>query len=140
MYVTVLPSSRGSSCGMCMPAGLALPLLSLADRATLLSGSDEGEGKERVVVFVACGDGKAADTPGAAKCAKVIKKRRNEGDQVIREPGSRGTETSAEVLVGPPGRMVSNAGQQQWYEGGHPLLVNTLRKHKPPSRQPQLLW
>jgi hypothetical protein len=28
-----------------------------------------------------------------------------------------GTETSAEVLVGAPGRMVSNAGQQQWYEG-----------------------
>ena len=36
-------------------------------------------------------------------------------DQVIREnPASRGTETSAEVLVGPPWRMVSNAGQQQW--------------------------
>jgi hypothetical protein len=39
-------------------------------------------------------------------------------DQVIREnPASRGTETSAEVLVGPPWRMVSNAGQQQWYGG-----------------------
>jgi hypothetical protein len=39
-----------------------------------------------------------------------------EGDQVIREnPASRGTEASAEVLVGPPWRMVSNAGQQQWY-------------------------
>jgi hypothetical protein len=39
-------------------------------------------------------------------------------DQVIREnPASRGTETSAEVLVGPPWRMESNAGQQrsQWY-------------------------
>ena len=37
-------------------------------------------------------------------------------DQVLREnPASRGTETSAEVLVGPPWRMVSNAGQQQWY-------------------------
>jgi hypothetical protein len=36
--------------------------------------------------------------------------------QVIREnPPSRGTETSAEVLVGPPWRMVSNAGPQQWY-------------------------
>ena len=36
-------------------------------------------------------------------------------DQVIREnPASRGTETSAEELVGPPWRMVSNAGQQQW--------------------------
>jgi hypothetical protein len=45
---------------------------------------------------------------------------------VIREnPASRGTETSAEVLVGPPGRMVSNAGQQQWYEGGHPLQTRT---------------
>ena len=27
----------------------------------------------------------------------------------------RGAETSAEVLVSPPGRMVSNAGPQQWY-------------------------
>ena len=35
-------------------------------------------------------------------------------EQVIREtPASRGTETSAEELVGPPWRMVSNAGQQQ---------------------------
>ena len=34
-------------------------------------------------------------------------------DQVIREnPASRGTETSAEVLVGPPWRMVSNAGHE----------------------------
>ena len=33
---------------------------------------------------------------------------------MIREnPANRGTETSAEVLVGPPWRMVSNAGQQQ---------------------------
>jgi hypothetical protein len=31
------------------------------------------------------------------------------------EPGHRNA--SAEVLVGPPWRMVSNAGQQQWYEG-----------------------
>ena len=30
-------------------------------------------------------------------------------------PASRGTETSAVVLVGPPWRMESNAGQQQWY-------------------------
>ena len=36
---------------------------------------------------------------------------------IMENPASRGTETSAEVLVGPPGRMVSNAGQQQWYEG-----------------------
>ena len=37
-------------------------------------------------------------------------------DQVIREnPASRGTETSAENLVGPPWRMESNAGQQQYY-------------------------
>jgi hypothetical protein len=35
---------------------------------------------------------------------------------VIREnPASRGTETSAEVLVGPPWRMESNAGPQQRY-------------------------
>ena len=39
--------------------------------------------------------------------------RERPGDQVIREnPASRGTETSAEVLAGPPGRMVSNAGPQ----------------------------
>ena len=39
-----------------------------------------------------------------------------EPDQVIREnPANRGTETSAEVLFGPPWRMESNAGQQQWY-------------------------
>ena len=47
---------------------------------------------------------------------------RTHGDQVIREnPASRGKpgETSAEVLVGPPWRMESNAGQQQWY-GGYP--------------------
>ena len=51
---------------------------------------------------------------------------------MIREnPASRGTETSAEVLVGPPGRMVSNAGQQQWYEGGHPL---PRRRPKGPLR------
>ena len=48
-------------------------------------------------------------------------------DQVIREDPAvrsscvrgRGTETSAEDLVGPPWRMESNAGQQQWY-GGYP--------------------
>ena len=35
------------------------------------------------------------------------------GDQVIRgNPASRGTKISAEVLVGPPWRMESNAGQQ----------------------------
>jgi hypothetical protein len=40
------------------------------------------------------------------------------GDQVIREnPASRGAETSAGELVGPPWRMVSNAGQQQWCGG-----------------------
>ena len=49
---------------------------------------------------------------------------------MIREnPVSRGTETSAEVLVGPPWWMVSNAGQQQWYEGGHPL--QTAVPHPP---------
>jgi hypothetical protein len=46
-----------------------------------------------------------------------LKKKKNVvDDQVIRgNPASRGTEASAEVLVGPPGRMESNAGQQQWY-------------------------
>ena len=44
--------------------------------------------------------------------------------QVIREnPANRGTETSAEDLVGPPGRMVSNAGPQQWY-GGDPCTLD----------------
>ena len=59
-------------------------------------------------------------------------------DQVIREnPASRGTETSAEDLVGPPGRMVSNAGQQQWY-GGYPCTLDggpmghTARSTAPP--------
>jgi hypothetical protein len=33
------------------------------------------------------------------------------------KPGHRNIGKS--FLVGPPGRMVSNAGQQQWYEGGH---------------------
>jgi hypothetical protein len=38
--------------------------------------------------------------------------------RVIREnPANRGTETSAEVLVGPPWRMESNAGQQQFLLG-----------------------
>ena len=64
-------------------------------------------------------------------------------DQGVREnPASRGTETSAEVLVGPPGRMVSNAGQrQQWYErGGHPPAPDggpvghsARRQHSGPS-------
>ena len=46
---------------------------------------------------------------------------------MIREnPASRGTETSAEDLVGPPGRMVSNAGQQQWY-GGYPCTHSRRR-------------
>ena len=46
-----------------------------------------------------------------------MKKKKNVvDDQVIRgNPASRGTEASAEVLVGPPWRMESNAGQQQWY-------------------------
>jgi hypothetical protein len=52
-------------------------------------------------------------------------------DQVIREnPASRGTETSAEVLVGPPGRMVSNAGPQQWY------WVNAHSRRRP-TRDPR---
>jgi hypothetical protein len=54
--------------------------------------------------------------------------------QVIREnPASRGTETSAEVLVGPPWRMVSNAGQQQWY-GGYPCTLPYISS-KPPRIQ-----
>jgi hypothetical protein len=45
---------------------------------------------------------------------KICANKKNVGDQVIREnPANRGPETSAEVLVGPPWRMVSNAGQQQ---------------------------
>ena len=54
---------------------------------------------------------------------KAVSKSR-QCDQVIREnPASRGTETSAEELVGPPWRMVSNAGQQQWY-GGYPCTLD----------------
>ena len=54
--------------------------------------------------------------------------------QVIRgNPASRGTETSAEVLIGPPWRMVSNAGQQQWYEGGHPLQTAARGRAIPPG-------
>ena len=65
------------------------------------------------------------------------RKRREEeqtaSDQVIREDPAvrssyvrgRGTETSAEVLVGPPWRMESNAGQQQWY------LVNAHSRRRP---------
>ena len=53
----------------------------------------------------------------------ILKLDLQEDDQVIREDPAvrsscvrgRGTETSAEVLVGPPWRMESNAGQQQWY-------------------------
>ena len=48
---------------------------------------------------------------GGSAAAKM---RTERCDQVIREnPASRGTETSAEVLVGPPGRIVSNAGPQR---------------------------
>ena len=45
---------------------------------------------------------------------------------VIREnPASRGTETPAEVLVGPPWRMVSveRRSTQQWY-GGYPCTLD----------------
>ena len=61
-------------------------------------------------------------------------------NQVIREdPASRGTETSAEVLVGPPGRMVSNAGPQQW-STIHKQIDRSLSKlstnHPPSSSQP----
>ena len=56
-------------------------------------------------------------------------------DQVIREDPAvrssyvrgRGTETSAEVLVGPPWRMESNAGQQQ-------LLTDQVIRENPASR------
>ena len=62
-------------------------------------------------------------------------------DRVIREnPASRGTETSAEELVGPPWRIVSNAGQQQWY-GGYPCTRRrpngSLRPvNRPPPHPP----
>ena len=63
-------------------------------------------------------------------------------DQVIREnPASRGTETSAEELVGPPWRMVSNAGQQQWC-GGYPCTLDggpmghSARSTVPPPHPP----
>ena len=53
----------------------------------------------------------------------------------------RGTETSAEELVGPPWRMVSNAGQQQWY-GGYPCtpdggpMGHSARSTVPPPHPP----
>ena len=47
---------------------------------------------------------------------------------------SRGTETSAEVLVGPPWRMESNAGQQQWYEVSGRSLTDGGPKEKGPLR------
>ena len=48
-------------------------------------------------------------------------------DQVIREiPVSRGTETSAEVRVGPPGRMVSNAGL---HSSGTRFTLQSLVRH-----------
>ena len=45
----------------------------------------------------------------------------------------RGTETSAEDLVGPPWRMVSNAGQQQWY-GGYPCTPDGGHWVTPPGQ------
>ena len=53
----------------------------------------------------------------------------------------RGTETSAEDLVGPPERMESNAGQQQWY-GGYPCtpdggpMGHSARSTVPPPHPP----
>ena len=58
--------------------------------------------------------------------------------QVIREnPASRGTETSAEVLVGPPWRRESNAGQLrtsapiQRQASGHATAVSKRRNNLP---------
>jgi hypothetical protein len=67
-----------------------------------------------------------APSEGANRELEATKKRRkdeeNPGDQGDQgHPASRGTETSAEVLVGPPWRMESNAGQQQWYEEKTPV-------------------
>ena len=46
---------------------------------------------------------------------------------MIREnPASRGTETSAEVLVGPPWRMESNAGQQTLNYLSHHLAAISM--------------
>ena len=59
----------------------------------------------------------------------MLSSRRVSGDR--EKPASRGTEASAEVLVGPPGRMVSNAGQQQWYEGGQSLTRSRWRPKGP---------
>jgi hypothetical protein len=53
---------------------------------------------------------------GVIRCVTVFACYSSFFFQVIREnPASRGTEASAECLVGPPWRMESNAGQQQWY-------------------------
>ena len=78
-------------------------------------------------------------TPRLKHGAGGIKTDGTRGDQIRENPASRGTEASAEALVGPPGRMVSNAGQQQWYEGGHPLSdggprgLSARRQHSGPS-------
>ena len=45
-----------------------------------------------------------------------VRPRLNKGlNHCLENLASRGTETSAEFFVGPPWRMESNAGQQQWY-------------------------
>jgi hypothetical protein len=72
--------------------------------------------------------GRSSESPGALAavpcrqtdsgnfCGLLKTARKTGEDQVIREnPASRGTEASAKVLVGPPWRMESNAGQQQRY-------------------------
>ena len=57
---------------------------------------------------LARGAERASGRTGGGRTARVA------SDMVMREnPASRGTEASAEVLVGPPWRMESNAGQQQ---------------------------
>ena len=63
------------------------------------------------------------------------------GDQVIREnPASRGTETSAEGLVGPPWRMASNAGQQQWLVRGLSVYSRAAQPPGQPSPPPTRLF
>ena len=67
-----------------------------------------------------------SDRPVATRARGRGRTGRSEGSPTDLTPGSahctgkpRGTETSAEVLVGPPWRIAPNAGQQQWY-GGYP--------------------
>ena len=94
----------------------------------------------------------SSEAVGVTPAFRVASLRHLLTDQVIREDlavrsscvRGRGTETSAEVLVGPPWRKESNAGQQQWY-GGYPCtpdggpMGHSARSTVPPPHPPPQL-